>query len=198
MLVALQEIHLQIRNAIELGDLARSRRLCDAILSFCPENLETLLLKAQVDLEAGAYTDAGRGFERVLAGDPEGYVACAGLAIAEEGMRDPAAALHWHTRALDLNPGNSEIRAERDRLFEQAYPGAPLPEGLSEFAAARALVDIGRFAEAIEGLRSALAQEPGRFEIKVYLAEILWTCGRPREAHALSEEILTEDRKSVV
>lgn len=191
-MVALQDLHREIRTAIERGQLAWSGRACEAILGSCPENLETLLLLAEVELETGAHRSAARRFQRILAGDPESYLACAGLAIAHESLRDPSAALHWHSRALDLNPANADIRGERDRLFEQAYPGRPLPEGLTEFAQARALLDLGRYAEGIDALRRALAQEPGRAEIKVALAEILWICTRPQEASELCWELLTE------
>lgn len=191
-MVALQNLHRQIRTAIELGQLAWSRKACEALLATCPENLETLLLLAELELETGAYRSAARRFQRVLAGDPESYLACAGLAIAHESLRDPSAALHWHSRALDLNPSNPEIRRERNRLFEEAYPGRPLPEGLSEFSQARSLLDLGRYAEGIDGLRHALAQEPGRAEIKVGLAEVLWTCTRPEEASELCWELLNE------
>lgn len=191
-MVALQDLHRQIRTAIELGQLAWSRTACETILETCPENLETLLLLAELELETGAYRAAARRFQRVLAGDPEAYLACAGLAIAHEALRDPSAALHWHSRALDLNPSNPEIRHERDRLFEEAYPGRPLPEGLSEFSQARSLLDLRRYAEGIDGLRRALAQEPGRAEIKVGLAEILWICTRPQEASELCWELLNE------
>ena len=136
-MAALTDLHLRIRSALERGQLAWCRQACATILDAHPDNLETLLLLGELELEGGSYRSATRRFQRVLAGDPEAFLACAGLAIAMEALRDPSAALHWHSRALDLNPSNFEIRRERNRLFDEAYPGRPLPDGLSEFSKAR-------------------------------------------------------------
>jgi tetratricopeptide (TPR) repeat protein len=127
--VTLVEIHGEVRDAIKAGAWEHSRHLCDAVLSLCGDNLETRLLLAEIDFESGAHRGAIAGFERVLASDPEAYLACAGLGIAHEGLWDPAGAAHWFSRALDLNPLNAEIRHELDRAFHLAYPGRPGTDG---------------------------------------------------------------------
>src|SRR4051794_9182598 len=103
-MATLSELHQDIRSALERSELQRSRRLCHSILSARPDNLETLLLLAEVDLESGRAEEAAEGFQRVLIGDPEAYLAFAGLAIASEAVRDPRAAIQYYSRALDLNP----------------------------------------------------------------------------------------------
>jgi len=188
--VTLAEAHQEIRAAIEAGALLHSHQLCEEVLSFRPQNVETRLLVAEIDLEFGAHRAALDGFERVIAADPEASLAYAGLGIAHEALRDPAAALHWHSRALDLAPGNGQIRAERDRLFDVAYPGKAKPMGLSEFARARSLVDGGAYEEGAEAYRRVLLKEPGRTEIRLGLAEVLWMLGQDDEANALSRAIL--------
>jgi len=172
--VALSELHQTVRSAIEDGQLDRPRRLCEAILDRRPDNLETILLLAEIRLEAGDYRSAIDGFERVLAGDPECFLAYAGLGIAYEALRDSSGAYHWFMRAFDLNPVNQEIRRERDRLFEIAYPGGEPPERLSDVATGTSLLRAGLPEQAIDAFRRAMLQEPGRPEIKLGLAEAYW------------------------
>src|SRR6266540_1396263 len=109
-MVSLAEVHQDIRRSIEVADIRRSRRLCESILRTRPDNLETLLLLAEVNLESGRHEEALNFFERVLGGDPEAYLAYAGIAIAFEALRDPSSAVHFYSRALDLNPANAGIR----------------------------------------------------------------------------------------
>lgn len=189
-MVTLADVHQEIRAAIETGALLRARQLADLVLSARPQNVETRALLAEIDLESGAFRPAVDGFERVLAADPEAFLAHAGLGIAYEALRDPGGALHWYSRALDLIPSNTEVRAERDRLFRLAYPGRSRPAGLSELARARSLADMGRYRDAAEAHRKLLAREPGRTEVAVGLAEILWKMGRDRDAEGLGKHVL--------
>jgi tetratricopeptide (TPR) repeat protein len=176
-LVALSELHQQVRTAIEAGDLARPRLICEAILAARPDNLETILLLAEIELESGHHRAAIEGFDRVLQSDPECFLAYAGLGIAFEALDDTAAAVHWFARAFDLNPLNLAVRAERDRLLGVAYPGRPLPQELSDIATARSLLDAGLAEQSLTAFRRALALEPGRQEVRVGLAEALWSLG---------------------
>lgn len=196
-MATLAEVHAEVRTAIEAGSLEHSRRLCDSILSARPDNLETLLLMAEIDLESGASRKAIRGLERVLGGDAEAYLACAGMAIAYEGLRDPAAAVHWLSRAIDLNPINQQIRHEHDRVFGIAYPGRVLSKELSELAAARSLLRTGFPREAIDAYRMAHEREPGRVEIQLGLAEALWATNRLSDAEAVCADALALAPRSV-
>jgi len=193
----LAELHQDIRRALEVADVQRSRRLCDSILRARPDNLETLLLLAEVDLETGLHERAVHGFQRVLNGDPEAFLAFAGMAIAYEAMRDPGAAIHYYSRALDLNPANAPIRQERDRLCVSAYPERPLPPPLNECATARAFLEAGFYARSIEAHRTALKLEPGRVETRLGLAESLWMLGGTKEPQDVCQEILSEAPRSV-
>jgi Flp pilus assembly protein TadD len=195
--VSLGDLHQQIRDNIEAGEISRPFDICRWILSVRPDNLETMLLLAEIQLEAGEPQAAVRTFERVIASDPEDYLACAGLGIASESVGDAAAAAHWLDRALDLNPANHELRGERDRVFEMAYPGAPPPPALSGFAAARSLIASGFAAPAVDSLRLVLDEEPGRPEAKIALAEALWATDQFDEAAVLCNEVLEVTRRAV-
>jgi tetratricopeptide (TPR) repeat protein len=175
--VALSELHQTVRSAIEEGQLDRPRRVCEAILDHRPDNLETILLLSEIRLEAGDYRLAIDGFERVLGGDPECFLAYAGLGIANEALHDDSAAYHWFMRAFDLNPVNQEIRRERDRLFQLSYPGGEPAERLSDMATGNSLLGAGLPEQAIDAFRRAMLQEPGRAEIKLGLAEAYWLLG---------------------
>ncbi|HZT07440.1 MAG TPA: hypothetical protein VFC51_10460 [Chloroflexota bacterium] len=196
-MVRLADLHQNIRQAIEVADVRRSRRLCTSILTARPDNLETLMLLAEVDLESGDHHAAVDGFHRVLEGDPEAYLAYAGLAIASEELRDPGAAVHYFSRALDLKPANAEIRRERDRLCESEYPGRPIPPLLNPFATARSFLEAGFYHEAADAHRLALQQEPGRLETKLGLAESLWMLGGTQEPQDICADVLAEAPRSV-
>lgn len=196
-MVALSEFHNEIRAAIESGELERARHLSEAVLTVRPENLETLLLLAEVDLEGNSPRAAIEGFERVLEGDPEGYLACAGLGLAWEMLGDHAAAAHWLSRSLELNPASREVRRERDRLYEEAYPGRAFPCDSTEFLTARSLQGSGFLAEAVQTYRTALGQEPGRLEVKLGLAEGLWSTGHLAEVEQLCLDVLSEAPRAV-
>jgi tetratricopeptide (TPR) repeat protein len=195
--VALSELHQQVRAAIEAGDLERPRQICEAILAERPDNLETILLLAEIELELGHHRMAIDGFDRVLQSDPECFLAYAGLGIAFEALHDTAAAAHWFSRAFDLNPINLEVRAERDRLLQTAYPGRPLPQELSEIATARSLLNAGLAEQSLIPFRRAMAQEPGRQEVRVGLAEALWALGLHGETIAACRMALMDVPRAV-
>ncbi|MBM2809548.1 MAG: ndk [Chloroflexi bacterium] len=194
---SLAELHQQIRAAIEHGDIAQARSICNRVLAACPETVETYLLAAEIDLELGNLKRAVSGFERVLDADPEGYLACAGLGIAQEALHDPARALHWFSRALDLDPSNGEIRREHDRLFMDSYPGRTIPAGLSPFATGRAYLTAGLTAEAVTVLRQAVKDEPGRAEARLALAEALWFSADVAAADRAAIDVLSIAQRAV-
>ncbi len=196
-MASLVELHNEVRWAIEAGDLTLARQRCERILSMRPENIQTLLLLAEVDLEERKFRTASAGFERVLHGDPESYLAYAGLGIAYEHLKNPSGAVRWYTRALDLDPANAAIREERDRLFCQAYPGRTPPLGLTRFALGRQLFQSGFREEGVARFRSALERHPERTEIRLTLAEALWAMGKSGAARELCQEIVLAEPRVV-
>jgi tetratricopeptide (TPR) repeat protein len=196
-LVRLAELHQDIRRAIEVADIGRSRRLCESILEARPDNLETLLLLAEVDLESGNHEAALEGFGRVLGGDPEAYLAYAGVGIAYEALREANSAIYYFSRALDLNPANAGIRQERDRLCEIEFPSQPIPSALSICGTARSYLEAGFYQRAIDAHRMALLHEPERLETRLGLAESLWMMGGTKEPQDLCEEVLSQAPRAV-
>jgi tetratricopeptide (TPR) repeat protein len=196
-LVRLAELHQDIRRAIEVADIRRSRWLCESILDARPDNLETLLLLAEVDLESGHHEAALEGFGRVLGGDPEAYLAYAGVGIAYEALHEASSALYYFSRALDLNPANAGIRQERDRLVELEYPDQPLPPALTICGTARSYLEAGFYQRAIDAHRMALLHEPDRLETRLGLAESLWMMGGTKEPQDICGEVLGQAPRAV-
>jgi tetratricopeptide (TPR) repeat protein len=196
-LVSLAELHQDIRRSIEVADIRRSRRLCESILSARPDNLETLLLLAEVDLESGNQEAAVDGFARVLKGDPEAYLAYAGIAIAYEATHDSETAVRYFSRALDLDPANAGIRQERDRICANDFPDRPIPTTLTACGTARSFLEAGFYPRAVEAHRTALALEPDRVETRLGLAESLWMLGGTKEPQDLCEEVLRQAPRAV-
>jgi tetratricopeptide (TPR) repeat protein len=196
-LPSLSTIHNEVRWAIEANDLDRARKLCEGILSRRPDNLQTLLLLSEVNLEEKSYRAADSGFKRVLRGDPENYLAYAGLGISYDKQNNSSGAVSWYSRALDLDPANAEIRQERDRLFAVAFPGRIMPTNLSRYAMGRSLFQSGFRAEGVARFKSALAAHPDRPEIRLTLAEALWAMAKSRASQDLCQEILQRYPKVV-
>ncbi len=196
-MASLAELHNEVRWALEAGDLPRARERCERILAARPENVQTILLLAEVDLEERKFRTASAGFERVLHSDPEAYLAYAGLGIAYDQLKKAKGAVRWYTRALDLDPANAAIRQERDRLFGEAYPDRTPPLGLTRFALGRQLFQSGFRDEGIARLRSALERHPERAEIRLVLAEGLWAMGKSAAAKELCQEIVLNEPRVV-
>ncbi len=196
-MASLAELHNEVRWSIEAGDLKHARQRCERILSVRPDNIQTVLLLAEVDLEEHDFRTASRGFERVLRGDPESYLAYAGLGIAYEHLKNTNGAVRWYTRALDLDPANAAIREERDRLFTEAFPGRTPPLGLTRFALGRQLFQSGFRNEGVARFRTALERHPERTEIRLALAEALWAMGKSGAARELCQEIVIAEPRVV-
>jgi tetratricopeptide (TPR) repeat protein len=173
-------------------DLARAAAVCRRILQTFPKHVETYSILGEVCLQMGNHEEAARLYQRVLSADPEHALAYASLAAIyeERGLLDEAV---WHlARALELSPGNQEIRRELRRL--RVAQGAPEGErvGMTRAALARTYLRGQLYPKAVGELRELVVAEPQRSDLRVALAEALWRDGQTTEAEQRCQLLLDE------
>lgn len=144
------------------------------ILQHYPKHLATYRVMGEAMLEAGDSEKAEDLFNRVLSGDPEDHVARVGLSIVYDRRNDLETAI-WHMeRAFELVPDNDAIRGEMRRLYGRRDGVEPGRLELTRGALARVYARGALYARAISEFRALLAEDPGRVDLQVALAEALW------------------------
>lgn len=125
-----------------------------------PRSAAALARHAGYMRAAGRYEDVRKDLDRLLAMRPAAYDALVQTAAVRLLLEQPAEALALARRAEHADPDRSEAPAR----------------------AGEALLDLGRYGEAIERLRRAVALEPADYSLRLRLAQAYRLAGREREA----------------
>jgi predicted Zn-dependent protease len=154
----------------QAGQRATSQATLEAWLSRAPDDLETRLALADLQLAAGRPAAARRLLTRVVAARPDDVTALNNLAwtLLEEGYA--SAARPYAERALRLAP-------EEPRVVDTL---------------ALALTELGELDHAVELLRRATRAETGGPEIEVHLAQALAKRGDREEARGILRQLLVD------
>ena len=154
------------------GQRAASQATLEAWLSRAPDDVETQLTLADLQLAAGRPAAARQLLTRVVTARPDEVTALNNLAWAllEEGRA--AAARPFAERALRLAPHEPSVM---DTL-------------------ARALTELGELDRAVELLQRAARAETRGPEIEVHLAQALAQRGDQEEARGLLRELLVDPK----
>lgn len=133
-----------------------------------PDTLAAKLQQARALHQQGDLDQAGVIYGEILEAQPR-HVDALNLLGLLEGMRGrPQAAADLITRAMDLAPGNPAALTNRGH----------------------ALLDLGRYDEALVDLEQALSIDPGRAEAWKLLGNVLGCLNRHAEAVACYEQAL--------
>lgn len=174
----------------QLGDPGRARSHLEAVLELQPEHHEALARLARVHEEVGHLQVAGDLLRRLLAlpglQPPEAAGFHVALARIEARQGDEQRALAHTARALELVPGHAEalrlmVELERKRAdpkalataLEAAAAAATDPTFRAELRLEAAQLHSGPLRQrtrAVEQLRAALADDPGRDDARALLA----------------------------
>ncbi len=190
--VALHEYSDAALDLVESGAVDQAIAICRHILKRYPQHIPTYEALAHACLARGEYGDAQDLYKRILAADPENMHAYAGISITSERLGQVQEAAWYMERALELAPGNEEIRAAMRRLYGKVHGVEPPRLKLTKLALARMYAKGGQFRQAISEMMQLLEVEPQRIDIKVSLAETLWLDGRLEQAAELACEILED------
>jgi tetratricopeptide (TPR) repeat protein len=188
--VTLWEYCEEIESLIDEGYFDAAISHCQHILKTYPKYLQAYRLLGSAVLEKGDPEAASDLFSRVLSMDPEDFVARVGMSIAND-KDDSLDQAVWHMeRAFELAPDNRAIAGELRRLHKQRDGREPDRVTLSRGALARLHARGNLYTQATNELRQLLADEPGRVDLQVALAETLWRADRRIEAAETSLAIL--------
>ncbi|HEC33856.1 MAG TPA: tetratricopeptide repeat protein, partial [Chloroflexi bacterium] len=190
--ISLQEYMQEIDEAIERGHYEEALAHGRHVLQHYPKHLATYRLLGKAMLEAGQDSLAEDMFRRVLSGDPEDFVARVGMSIICDRQGDLQRAI-WHIeRAFELSPNNEAIQGELRRLRARRDGVEPSRAELTRGGLARLYMRGNLLPRAIEEFRAILAEEPGRVDLRVALAEALWRNEQRVQAEEVCLQVLDE------
>lgn len=173
---------------------------CRYLLQHYPQNVATYRLLGKALLRKGHneglpeyFVQAADIFQRVLSVVPDDAIAHIALSEIreQEGSLDQAI---WHLeRAQDHFPGNAVLDTALRRLYSQRSGHERSEVGklqLTRGALARQYANSQLYDQAILELRYALQATPGRVDLQILLAKLLWESQHQLEAGEVALEIL--------
>ncbi|OGO05567.1 MAG: hypothetical protein A2Y73_09175 [Chloroflexi bacterium RBG_13_56_8] len=185
----------QCEYAAKLVQDSQPRRaigVCRHILATFPRHIMTYTVLGQAFLELGQYANATELFRRVLSADPEDAFSYVCLAAIREGERLLDETIWYLERAFELSPGNSVVRSELRRLYDQRNISPGERVKLTRGALARTYLRGQLYPKAIGELRELTILDPQRLDLRVALAEALWHDGRMEDAARECQNLLVE------
>ncbi len=190
--VGLRDYCAEVRLLIQSGETDKAILNTRHILSHYPQFVECYRLLGQALLAARNYRQATRQFHRVLSAAPDDVESRVGLAKLHETTSNPDRAI-WHMqRAVELSPGDSNLRTQLGQLInahQKGSEGSELLE-LTRAALGHIYTRRGLYAKAIQEFNAVLSQNPTRLDVQTTLAEALWQAGRPLESVEVSQLVL--------
>jgi tetratricopeptide (TPR) repeat protein len=155
---------------------------CRHILQIYPKHIETYRMLGKAYLESQRHSNAADILQRILSAVPDDFISHVGMSIIREDENNLDAAI-WHMeRAFEGQPYNSAIQGELRRLYGKRDGMEPPKVHLTGGALARMYVKGNLHQQAIADLRSSLAEDPNRFDLRVYLALMYAQSGQDAKA----------------
>jgi tetratricopeptide (TPR) repeat protein len=195
--MSLQAAYDQARQWLESNDLDQAIGLAQHILDHYPDNLEAYRILGEAYLANRQLDRAQESFERVLRSDPENIPAHVGLGITSERQGQLDRAVGEFEQALEIKPDMAELRSQLLRLYTEGWGSENAQLRLSRAGLARLYAKGHMLPQAISEFRQVIADQPGRFDAMVALAETLWRDGQEDDAMALCRSILAQRPESL-
>lgn len=171
---------------------------CYHILKQYPRHVETYRLLAKGFLGAHRVEEATEIFQRILSTDPNDLIAHIALSDIAQNDGNGDAALYHLERAFELDPYNGAIQDELNRFYESSADLGSTRIPLNNGALARLYVKGEMYDRAIRVLEEQVAEDNGRVDLDVLLAEAHWREGNRVEAAGVSLKILDSLPNSIV
>ena len=188
--VSLRAYNREIETMIDRGQLDEAIAHCHHIFKTFPKHLETYRLLGKAYLEYKRYGDAVDVFTRALVAAPNDFVANVGLSIIrdEENKIDDAI---WHMeRAFEVQPSNSAIQGELQRLYGRRDGVVPPRVRMTKGALAHMYVQGELYPQAISEIKNVLKEDAGRSDMQALLARAYFKSGQKNEAVEVSSALL--------
>jgi tetratricopeptide (TPR) repeat protein len=190
--VSLRTYNREIETLIDRAHIEEAADHCKHILQAYPKHLETYRLLGKAFLESQRFGEAADIFERVLASIPDDFFSHVGMSIIREDENNLDRAI-WHMeRAFEAQPANTVVQNELRRLFTRRDGVEPPRIRLTRGALARMYARGDLYQQAIAELRSALAEDPNRVDLRVLLARMCFQSGQKVEATQICGDLLSK------
>lgn len=188
-MVPLRDVVAEAHRALEAGDYTVARAACQHILAHYPSFADMHRLQGEILLEQGETDGAKQCFEQALALDPQNVLATLGLGVIAEESLDLAGAAGYFQRALEIDPGLTQLRDELVRLYSKLYgQGGRLHVSGAGLAAIYARGNQLTLAQ--RQYEAVLAHYPDRIDLVLALAEVTWRAGDLAATQRLCQQVL--------
>jgi hypothetical protein len=162
------------------------------ILKSFPKCVEAYRSLGKALLEKKEYAEAKDVFSRVLSVFPDDFVAHVGMSIIRENEGNLDAAI-WHMElAYDIQPSNPILTEELRRLFGRRDGVQPPKIRMTRGALIRMYARGELYQQAIAECQSALHDDPGRIDLEVILAQMLYFSGALVDSADVCSKILAQ------
>jgi tetratricopeptide (TPR) repeat protein len=188
--VSLRIYNREIETLVESGQLDEAIAHCRHILNVYPKHLETYRMIGKAYLEAKRYDEATDIFERILMAVPDDFVAHVGMSIIRDEQKSMDDAIWYMQRAFEVQPSNSAIQAELQRLYGRRDGIEPPKIRLTRGALAHMYVQGELYPQAISEINGVLEEDPERQDMQILLARAYFYAGQQSEAAEMCSQLL--------
>ena len=190
MNVALRSYNREIETLIDQGQTDEAVAHCLHILKTFPKHLETYRLLGKAYLQSHRYQESEDIFQRVLLASPDDFVSQLGMSIVSEDQDDLPGAI-WHMeRAFEVNSTNNGVLSELRRLYGLRDGSEPARIHLTRGALCHIYTNAGEFQQAIDEIKSILAEDNTRNDLKTLLARAYFHADMKNEAIATCFDLI--------
>jgi tetratricopeptide (TPR) repeat protein/TusA-related sulfurtransferase len=190
--VSLRIYNNEIGTLIDQGNVDEAIGHCYHILKTFPKHIETYKLLGKAYLEAKKYAAAADIFSRVLMSVPNDFVSHVGMSlIADENEKMDDAIWHMQ-RAFEAQPSNAAVQGELQRLYGRRDGVQPPKVRMTSGALANVYVQGELYPQALAEIMSVEAQDPGRLDMQVLLANTYFRSGQRVKASEIASNLLAK------
>ena len=188
--ISLRAYNREIDSLIDQGRLEEASAHCRHILSKFPKHIETYRLLGKAYLESNQNSNAADIFQRILSAVPDDFIAHVGMSVIREEEGNTAAAVLHMEKAFEDQPYNSEIQIELKRLYGKRDGIEPSKVRLTQGALARMYIRGELVKQGISELRTAINDNPDRYDLKTLLTETYIIGDQLANAIGIASDIL--------
>jgi tetratricopeptide (TPR) repeat protein len=189
-IISLRVYNKEIDSIIDQGRHDEAIAHCRHILTKFPKHIETYRLLGKAYLENNQNSNASDIFLRVLSAVPNDFISHVGMSVIREEEGNLGAAVLHMEKAFEEQPYNTEIQLELKRLYGRRDGIEPPKVRLTQGALARMYIRGDLFKQGISEMRSALSDNPARYDLKTLLAETYASNDQLANAIDLASDIL--------
>jgi len=188
----------EIEMFIDRGNTDEAIAHCRHILSTYPKHLDAYRMLGKASLESKRYNEAADIFKRVLLAAPDDFVSHVGMSIIYDDQKRLEDTI-WHMeRAFEIQPSNSAVQAELQRLYGQRDGREPHKIRLTRGALAHMYVQGELYSQAISEIRSVLAEDSSRLDMLALLAFAQYRSGQKADASEACSQLLNKSAYCLV